>query len=1674
MTVTDQAKKLAQNYLQKKVSSDEESLLPTEIIEAPRLVDLACFVIAFDSYLMVLEAKGDKPGPVYSKATTMITRYKEEITAAIEQHLAVIAERPDAGSFRVAMRMALRRGNPVTMARSQAQLFKVIFPWMRSRQAILTGIFSGRSLKAARELASIVEEDSPEGILNKVATIAPVSGLWAPRKWVTLAAAEVGVPLGDLENVLVDAQVARGLGEDLALVESRLTVVKQGTPESADLQDERLSLLEKIDQVADRSGDRSSILAVAAMAKPTQQFATAIGKKLGHTPDQEDAMMARGRVLIAAGAGSGKCIRGDTLVQTEKGFIPISDLCLDLEEDEDEPLQMLVHGKDGPEKTSHVYFDGLRETLRVETAQGYEIEGTAKHRVLALREGVPTWEMLQDLVPGDILCLDRRPGLFAETPFTRQPFEIQKNRNTVRSTQIPLELTPQVANLLGYIVSEGYIRSDSWSISITTTDTEQRDLYLKSLAGLIQHQERLDDRHTRQYVLEFNRHIDVQALLGFGLTRTLAQGKEIPAGILQSPKPVVTAFLRALFDGDGWVDTNTVGYCTASTKLATQLQTVLLAYGIPARRKFRPNKGTGAWHFSISGSGLRRFALEIGFNLQNKQNKLLDLASRPENTNIDVIPGIENVCHTVQKQYWAQTGTTKTEDPTYGTMKCLVNGSRRPSRDTLTRFLDFYPGNSPETELLKALTKGDWFFDPIVGITPALAPVYDFVVPGTHSFSAGGFINHNTRVLASKVVFHIQEQGIDPAAILATTFTTKAAAELVKRAKDYGAVIEGTALDGFGTTHSICGKFLNRKATSFRRPGYIGKKEGWKQSTILRLAMEQVKMKVPGAPAPPHRPKGIWEGTFVSETKAVSTPEKQTGPGEDMTEYLNNIDIAIGYFQWAGRTWSAGPGDWARRQVPFLQDMRAVRPEKLTPKQRQWVNDLFIKVKGRNPISYRVAAGETEEALPAPRGKRNKLEDYTFFKSPSRQWFNLGRELTRKVGDSEQAIPMGEFKNAISILKGKGLSPSEAWHGSGPYGKESDHAAVYAAYEWLKGGSGESEFAGLGDMDDLLVDTVSALIGSPTLRRQMQAQYKVLLIDEAQDLNRVQHLIFGLIAGYLDPATLQPNPDKHMSADTYALIGDDKQAIYGFRGADADEFIDRSDMVPGGDNFKTKLLDTNFRSGKDIVEAANRLIAHNAKQVPMVCKANVDRNGNGKVVSRKVDSTEDAAVSVAEEISGMMEAGDAGTSKYKDFGLAVRSNAEAYHYGLEMLKKGIPFKSNAQFFNDPNTKALIGWLTIVEKGLDGPKEEMEQAIRDAVRAPYARLGQAFFTALEERSSGSWARWLVDGGWERIYSRPDMKSVVQHFTNNLSAAAKFTGIPSQVTTRLMDLKGLDGGTMREAMIKAVEEDDTLMAELAAEADNGQVSQDQIIEQAMAPVEPLLGLMKGKDNLESAMTFVRKLRKVNEKISSGDSETEIDRDAVTIGTMHSWKGLEVQNMYVPMIGSKFPRAGKEGVAPESPDLWSERRLAYVAITRAEQKCVILDIPHPTFGTRSQFIGEACMPTEGTSEEQGVSKMASDQSWEDSDIDDLRIGDPEDEMNLEEAWASVPKLAKADIRLNKWDQEHGSKPKGQGSWFFQFGPGDKDPKKDFKGTYAEAKKQAEKHAETLSYTGPIWLLP
>jgi superfamily I DNA/RNA helicase len=867
---------------------------------------------------------------------------------------------------------------------------------------------------------------------------------------------------------------------------------------------------------------------------------------------------------------------------------------------------------------------------------------------------------------------------------------------------------------------------------------------------------------------------------------------------------------------------------------------------------------------------------------------------------------------------------------------------------------------------------------------------------------AAGAGSGKTKTLASKVVYHIDELGVPPRAIMATSFSRKSAAELRKRIEDYGAAFGNGEDTGLGTTHSIAAKLMREYGNGGR-----DSVKTYEQTNLVRLAMQQVGM--PPSGKQPPAPVSLLPAFGAAPSAAPSSP---AAPAPGMKGGLTFAEALARAEQNAGRVGNSflrGVLQNYRNPSADYYGYRRSKTNNFTDPRGLTEGNLRILFDALRAagVNYSVdtdpglASGGPRFAAKKPRDKDKGLrEKYPSFTKSANQWFNLGIHLTEGGNAEDEPLPPGQFKQAITKFKGRMISPSEAYHlaqaGELPDELGVPEAAVYAAYEYLKGPNGEQDFAGKGDFDDVLIDVSKMLLSNPRALASAQARFKVILVDEAQDLNRAQHMMFGLLAGFIDPAKATKvatvkkigelaKDDGSMTADTYCFIGDDKQAIYEFRGADPEAFIDMSDLVEGGAGFKTEILKTNYRSGELIVQAANRLIAYNTKQIPMTCEANPKRADKGGIMSVPFPPQEPGDMTapaqwLAARVEEMMELGQGGKKGYDAFGVGLRSNAEAYTYGIELLKKGIPFRAKANFFGDNNTKALLQWLTIADEGMNGDVGRINDAVMNARTAPTSMLGQKFVDALTEQATGNYLVWLQQN-YASIYGpRAFQTASVKAYVDNLTTVAnlKNAGLSNEMLLdAILGLQGSDGGTVRDALVDKVRDDDELMAELRAADPKGEVSEAAVQEQAMAPIAPLKGLLDARANITEAMKYVRTLQTANAKLTANDDPEAkgFKEPAVTLGTMHSWKGLEVENMFVPVVGGKFPRTDAT-----DEDLASERRLAYVALTRGENNVFVMDIPtvrrtkQGEIVLKSQFMDEMCLPVSAPASKTASTRTAS----------------------------------------------------------------------------------------------------
>ena len=609
--------------------------------------------------------------------------------------------------------------------------------------------------------------------------------------------------------------------------------------------------------------------------------------------------------------------------------------------------------------------------------------------------------------------------------------------------------------------------------------------------------------------------------------------------------------------------------------------------------------------------------------------------------------------------------------------------------------------------------------------------------------------------------------------------------------------------------------------------------------------------------------------------------------------------------------------------------------------------------------------------------------------------------------DSKKALAkcLGDASRLIAVLKGKGISPTEAWYKVGEAAEVNQisqfdpFVAVYAAYEWLLGNT--PEIPRDGDMTDIIIDSVRCMVKDPTVLASLQSQYKLILVDEAQDLNRVQHLFFGLIAGTIDPQTLEEKPESQMSASMYAMIGDDKQAIYGFQGADSKEMISKADVM-GGD-FTTNLITTNYRSGKNIVDMANQFIAYNEDQVPMTCKANVPKNGMGDVELHEVLGVGSAGArgaGVEKVMEIMLEKKEQTGSKWKDFGVGVRTNAEGEMYALACLKNGIPFKGRYNPLKKKEYKGALAFFKLAKYIMSGKVANPVDVLYDITRYPKSFINKnAFVDYLntkpdplksllmsEYQSDATFYRKSKQKGVSAMGKRVDaLVQEIRDFEKYLSTLPALTskavfrylmGSEENEETGEPAIPALQRGgkTIIDSIVDEIRSSTSEISKI--QSPGGKVTEEAILNAAydkLGALGFLMGIGDSKEEDEDTgviskrdgtifdlINFTNRIENIGDGGEDSDgNNTEKDDskiDAVRIMTCHGWKGLEVDTMFVP-CGPSWPRSdtttgmtkqqiidhikSSRGSKDElrqllvqREEMESERRLMYVAMTRAEQ--------------------------------------------------------------------------------------------------------------------------------------------
>jgi superfamily I DNA/RNA helicase len=799
---------------------------------------------------------------------------------------------------------------------------------------------------------------------------------------------------------------------------------------------------------------------------------------------------------------------------------------------------------------------------------------------------------------------------------------------------------------------------------------------------------------------------------------------------------------------------------------------------------------------------------------------------------------------------------------------------------------------------------------------------------------AAGAGSGKTTTLVATIAGLVENKGYAPEQIMTCSFTRAASAELALKLERDGKVSGVVS----GTTHHIARDIIIRN-----RPTWVNAMRNQRGADkCFKVALKQVEMSVEGFKQQMEDQKAVirrienisgWRGKDI-----LRSFHEQASKGRPLSPkqiaVIQKFEGGGGYRRWAAAT----AQDW----------LKLAAPPPLTPMGEP-----------KDPDDDDTT---DEEDVPKPDAKdEGKWSKY--WQAPVGEWFNIGKKITNekgeKLGERAALLAVDNFKNS-------GITVAQARAESG----DTPVVALYGAYEWLK--LNDPVHGPAMDFTDQLAVALDILKTDPQALASEQSRYKIIMVDEAQDLNQIQFEMFNLIG---------------KNADLLSFIGDDKQSIYQFRGARPGNYIDLSKK----EGYQTKLMTTNFRSGSEIVQAANKLIAHNEdRQIPMTCKAYESR-GTGAISALSPATHEDAANLVAQQIKDGVDAGESPT----DFGILVRNNAESDAYTLSLIVRGIPYRCLKQgqggYFAKPVVRALTAWTRLA---IGGTTAEMNEAVVTAHRTPGFGMDEMFGANLGRMAKGqNYYDYIAGGGAVYSGTAAWLNKKIELYVDAIRTIKVLGhGDSAALVHAILDLKGPKGSFV-DALMKMVDEDDVV------EEEGGEGGEEAIRQAALAPVRPLMLMAENFSDPENMLAFIAKMKAANEKVEKKSPQDKDDwkEPAVLVGTVHGWKGLETKHVYVSMAGGVFPnfRSDKEaekqelaGVPVTAYD--EERRLAYVAITRGKDTTTIMSPQRSYLGKpsgSSMFINEACIPMGGEAGEAGVGLS----EYDDDGDDAIHLGEP-----------------------------------------------------------------------------------
>ena len=454
------------------------------------------------------------------------------------------------------------------------------------------------------------------------------------------------------------------------------------------------------------------------------------------------------------------------------------------------------------------------------------------------------------------------------------------------------------------------------------------------------------------------------------------------------------------------------------------------------------------------------------------------------------------------------------------------------------------------------------------------------------------------------------------------------------------------------------------------------------------------------------------------------------------------------------------------------------------------------------------------------------------------------------------------------------------------------------------------------DFDDLLTLTYQLFREHEDIRHKYAARFDYVLVDEYQDTNHVQMSI-----------VMQLCQEKQR----VCAVGDDSQSIYSFRGANIDNILNYQRQFQGTRLFK---LEQNYRSTQTIVEAANSLIKHNRNQIP---KDVFSENAKGEKIQYKpaYSDKEESAI-VAKDVKRIRREDGC---QYSDFAILYRTNAQSRSFEEEFRKQGIPYRiyGGLSFYQRKEIKDIIAYFRLVANPDD------EEAIKRIINYPARGIGATTVLKIADCAHQNQVSfWEVIGAPER-YGLAVTKGTMNKLETFRLLISSF--IERAQTTDVYELG--------DAIIK----ESGISQDIMSGKDADDLARQENLEEFLSGMSAFVEERREEGRFDEL--FLQDYLQDVALLTDADSDGDKDEPRVSLMTVHAAKGLEFPTVFVVGLEENiFPSPLS---AASLRELEEERRLLYVAITRAEKHCILTNAKNRwrygkmEFDNPSRFIDE-----------------------------------------------------------------------------------------------------------------------